>query len=558
MATQDAGTIVDPSPFEATDPRVGMTLLDGRFEITAFIARGGMGAVYRATNREVGNEVAVKVLDTSQVYADPQELERRFESELDTLAELRDVRIPKVIARGAMETGELFMVTELLIGQTLEDEIAERGALGSERTIRIMQEVCLALIEAHARAIIHRDIKPANLFVQRIEGGLEQLRVLDFGIAKVTREGRNMTSTAEDGRTATIGTYQYMSPEQASGIAVVPQSDLYSLGVVAYHCLAGHPLFVGDPMLLMEAHRSTVPPPFSAVAPDAEIDPRLAALVFELLAKSPEDRPESAQRVYEILRAIERSERDTVERRPRRAAWTLAAAAIAAIAVGAFVQKGAEVSEGEVRCAPSEPGCFADVAIAAAKAGRCDEATSGIAAFDSACAGTCAQARAFDAGRIAIAIGCPAATQVAATGRLELSTRPDDAQVLVAGEPIDGAVELAPGTYVAVVRRPGFAEREVRFDVRPWSITQLQVTLLPDSADDRWVRYDDASRDAADFESLRAALERCVDATRSVYIALAPGETPRFEPHDPCLERAMRSRTYAGPTELVRAVVEVR
>ena len=427
------------------DSKVGLQLLGGRFKVTELIAQGGMGAVYKATNRELGNEVAIKFLRTDRLNLEKEDLKRRFLIEMETLARLKDVRIPRVLAKGEAPDGSLFMVTELLHGQTLHQELRSTGRIAPARVVRLLEEVCLALSEAHASGIIHRDIKPANLFVQEIPGGLDQVRVLDFGIAKVTREGFDLTSISPSGRTPWMGTFNYMSPEQARAIPVVPQSDLYSLGVVAYHCLTGQPPFTGEAFALVEAHKSSKPRTFKEVAPDLRVDRQLEQLVFSLLAKDPKDRPQTAQAVYEAFRQIQSSMEGGPGRRRaggRTATGIVVGAAMFGLAVAVAV--GAQLALTPTRLTEDSQPAAVDRNAGPALSKK-------------------------DAG--------PAGSE---KSLVRILTRPSSAKVLVDGDPLDApkdGIQLAPGDHVAVVSAPGFNNETRRFQVESGQGQTIDVEL---------------------------------------------------------------------------------
>lgn len=290
------GTVVTPMEFDEVDPREGMELLDGTVVVGKLIARGGMGAVYRAKHVKRNMDVAVKFLDVRSLNVDIAELERRFAAEIQVLEGLKSIHVLRVIDFGHTSDGDAFMVTELLEGGTLEAEIKASGGLTEARTIEVLRETSRALVEAHALGIIHRDIKPANLFVEEVPGGLKQTRVLDFGVARVVRDGESRTAVADDGSVPMIGTYRFMSPEQASLRPAVDKSDVYSLGIVAYACLSGAPPFIGPPELIVDAHKNVIPQPL-----DAAISLELRVLVTRMLAKDPESRPSA----LEVLQALD-------------------------------------------------------------------------------------------------------------------------------------------------------------------------------------------------------------------------------------------------------------
>lgn len=260
-----------------------------------------MGAVFVAWDVKLQAEVAVKVLPRIEEPERAMVLERRFEAEARVLARLSDPRILRPITWGRAESGELYIVTELLQGRPLDVEIIDNGPLHPLRAARLLLDVCSALGEAHAAGVIHRDIKPGNIFIQRSRTGEEVGRLLDFGVAKVLDEVRSQAAMTRPG--ALVGTPAFMAPEQARGGPIDPRADIYSLGVVAYICLTCRTPFDGPPMAMLRAHSTSPVPPFRERAPHLHVDPELERLVFRLLEKEPADRPASATAVRSMLEA---------------------------------------------------------------------------------------------------------------------------------------------------------------------------------------------------------------------------------------------------------------
>ncbi len=267
------------------DPLAGR-VLDGRFRLEERIGVGGMGAVYRARQLNVDRDVAIKLLHP--MAADDPEHVRRFENEARIIAQLRDPHTLKLIDFGRMEDGQLYIVMEHLAGRSLKQFLKEEGPLEASVALGLLRQICDALAEAHAAGVVHRDLKPGNLFVERV-GHRDVLKVLDFGIARWSRAGGDATTGPIH------GTPEYMSPEQARGEKVDGRSDLYSLGVVAYECLAGAPVFESETAMgLLLKHLQDPPPPFDVRQPPVEVDLEVEALVMRLLEKSPEHRPADA------------------------------------------------------------------------------------------------------------------------------------------------------------------------------------------------------------------------------------------------------------------------
>ncbi|GAA3000912.1 serine/threonine-protein kinase [Streptosporangium longisporum] len=257
-------------------------LLGGRYRPLGRIASGGMGEVWRARDDLLGREVAVKLL-RAHVAEDP-EFRRRFRSEARIAAGLSDPGIAQVFDYGEAE-GVAYLVMELVPGQSLAGILTRDGRLTPEVTLDVVHQTARALHAAHSGGIIHRDIKPGNLLVT--EAGV--IKITDFGIARVM-EAAPVTQTG-----MLLGTAQYVSPEQASGEPLTPATDIYSLGVVAYECLAGRAPFTADTQVAIALmHIGEPPPPL----PD-DVPPMVRDLVMACLSKDPLRRPAGARELSE-------------------------------------------------------------------------------------------------------------------------------------------------------------------------------------------------------------------------------------------------------------------
>ncbi len=271
---------------DGPDPLIGQTI-DNRYEILEVVGTGGMGTVYRAMQVNVGRDVAVKVVNALALQQ--PETVRRFETEARIISQLKHPNTLKLIDFGKLPDARPYLVTEFLSGVSLES-LLRQGPMQVDWTIRVLRQICDALIEAHAKGIVHRDLKPENLFIEDI-GNDALVRVLDFGIAKLGQTSHTATGTV-------FGTPAYMSPEQAHGKTALPQSDLYALGIIAYRCLAGHLPFEADqPLALLLKQVHEAPVPLSQAMAPRPCAPQLEALVMGMLAKDPEARPRSAAEV---------------------------------------------------------------------------------------------------------------------------------------------------------------------------------------------------------------------------------------------------------------------
>jgi serine/threonine-protein kinase len=254
----------------------GVTL-SHRYRLTHRIAVGGMGEVWAADDIRLARVVACKIL-RPELTGDPEFL-GRFRTEARITASLNHPGICAVYDYGEVSgtdhylTGTAYLVMELISGESLSSVLNRLGRLSVGRTLDVLEQTGNALQQAHGRALVHRDIKPGNLLIT--PGG--QVKITDFGIAKVAHEAPVTRSGM------VMGTAQYISPEQAAGREASPASDIYSLGVVAYECLAGRLPFNSDNTVAIAlAHVREAPPPL----PD-DVPPAVARLVMTMLAKDP-------------------------------------------------------------------------------------------------------------------------------------------------------------------------------------------------------------------------------------------------------------------------------
>ena len=260
-------------------------LLAGRYRLTDRIAAGGMGEVWRGEDVLLNRAVAVKLLPTGR--AGDESFLARFRAEARYAASLSHPGIARVYDYGeSAEFGGAYLILELVNGEPLSAILARAGRLSPDPTLDIVGQAARALDAAHQAGIVHRDIKPGNLLVAA--GGTT--KITDFGIATAVRaaQASHLTETG-----MVMGTAMYVSPEQATGAPVDASSDIYSLGVVAYECLAGHvPFRASEPLAIAFAHKHAPVPP---LPPD--VPPPVADLVYDMLAKTPAGRPASARAV---------------------------------------------------------------------------------------------------------------------------------------------------------------------------------------------------------------------------------------------------------------------
>ena len=289
-ATQMSAAKSGP-PAEPEDPYVGANL-NNRFVIEAKLGEGGFGAVYRGKQLATGRKVAIKLLHPEMTRDD--NVMARFRREGQVLCSLRDAHTITTYDFDQTSDGTLFIAMELLEGRSLHDIMHEEAPIQWRRMLKIMSEMCSSLEEAHALGIVHRDLKPENIYLEDRPGNPEFVKILDFGIAKVMR-GDGIAGDMSPQLTATgqtLGTLEYMSPEQLMGKPLDGRSDIYGLGVVAFELMTGRlpfPDAVG-PAALISAQLKKVPPTPSQAYPAGDIPPLVDDLIMRMLAKDKNQR----------------------------------------------------------------------------------------------------------------------------------------------------------------------------------------------------------------------------------------------------------------------------
>ncbi|MEZ4446479.1 MAG: protein kinase [Polyangiaceae bacterium] len=294
--------------------------IGGRYRLVSRIGVGAMATIYRATAVATGEAVAVKVV-RPEVGRNPT-VSARFQREVKAASKLDHPGIVRVLDWGIEEPDTPWLAMELIEGEDLFEILDRCGPLPESWSVAVAAKVCEALDAAHREGVIHRDLKPENVMIARsMVGGERVVKVLDFGVAKLLRPNpMDLFSDETVPQMLTkagsaVGTPSHMAPEQARGEAVDGRTDIYALGVLLYEMVAGQLPFAGDnPLLVAVQQVRDEPPPPSRFRSD--LHPALEALILQMLAKSPADRPQSAlelrDRLVHLLQSLAEEDGPTV------------------------------------------------------------------------------------------------------------------------------------------------------------------------------------------------------------------------------------------------------
>jgi hypothetical protein len=285
----------------------------GSYRLIERLGSGGMGEVWRATHRLLARPAAIKLLRPSAVEGpDGETAVRRFEREAQVTSKLRSPHTVELWDFGVAGDGRFYYVMELLDGLDLDALVKRHGPLSAERAIHLLRQVCHSLAEAEAHGLVHRDIKPANILVCRYGGEHDFVKVLDFGIVKVTHPTSESLVTQEN---VLRGTPAFIAPEQVlSGSEIDSRADIYSVGCVAYWLLTGDLVFRGDTPIAVMVHHAHTRPAAVSESTELPIPPQLDRLILSCLEKDPARRPQSARELARRLGEIPLSTPWTEER----------------------------------------------------------------------------------------------------------------------------------------------------------------------------------------------------------------------------------------------------
>lgn len=278
-------------------------IFDEHFRIHSLLGRGGMGEVWRATDTRTNQTVAIKVL--LEKAARKKDLVARFEREARITGQIRSPYICPLLDSGRAASGELYLVFEMLEGESLSDRLKTEPQLGFDEAARYLDNVLEGLLAAHAAGVVHRDLKPANIFLTRMTGETRAM-ILDFGISKLLRRGRSGEEASLTSFDATLGSFAYMAPEQVRGAARADErADIYAVGAVAFRMLTSRLPFEGENATSLLMGKMGLDPPSLGQVTGQQWPSAVENFIRRALARHREERFATAQETLDAWRDIQ-------------------------------------------------------------------------------------------------------------------------------------------------------------------------------------------------------------------------------------------------------------
>lgn len=269
-----------------------------RYETRRLLGEGGMGKVYLARQLDIARDVVVKVMH-EQISSDPK-FRQRFRRETELMAQFNHPGAVTLYDASLDDPLGPCIVMEYVKGVNLESLLAKNGRMSAPRVGRIIGELCEVLQAAHDEGIIHRDLKPANLMIVEPDTPRERIKVMDFGLAKLVEGEPSMRKVTDTNVDFAVGTPAYICPEQVRGEEMDHRGDLYSVGIMMYELISGKVPFNGpSSMDILLAHATEYAPTFAELGLSGWVPAEIEELVFDVLAKDPQDRPQTARELAE-------------------------------------------------------------------------------------------------------------------------------------------------------------------------------------------------------------------------------------------------------------------
>ena len=291
---------IDRIDFDETEI-ISNLMIDSKYRILQKLSKGGMGSIFIAEQMSVQRKVALKVISSD--YIESKDAITRFFSEVEILATVQHSNIVKLIDFGKAQDSSLYIVMELLNGETLQEFIQERGTLSIESVIALGLQISSALVEVHSKNIIHRDVKPGNVFIKKTADELFTVKLIDFGLGKELQREQDLNTSSE-----VVGSPMYMAPEQIESGDVDERSDIYSLGLTLYFALTGETPFQSKSLSkTVHAQLTLNPKPIPLFRKDVVEDDDIVRIITRCIEKKPEDRFHSS---LSLLRAIRKAQRN--------------------------------------------------------------------------------------------------------------------------------------------------------------------------------------------------------------------------------------------------------